>query len=209
MLDPQLGQLFREKPAVAQVALNALLAEGIGNREPRERLRHVDRLSLVGERRPRRRGAHQPLGHLHHVFPVLVGAVPLEHGELGVVARRDALVAEIAVDLEHALDTAHDQALEVELRRDAQEEVHVERIVVRLEGSRRSAAGNRLQHRRLDFQIVFFQKNISQRMNNARAHGERLSCLRIDDQVEIALPVPCLLIRQAVEFLRKRAQRLG
>src|SRR5258707_14867577 len=64
------------------------------------------------------RFAHQAFGEVHHVRPVLVGAVPLEHRELGVVARGDALVPEVAVDLEHALDAADQQPLEIELGRD-------------------------------------------------------------------------------------------
>jgi hypothetical protein len=36
------------------------------------------------------------------------------------MARRDALVAEVAVDLEHALQAADHQALQVQLGRDAQ-----------------------------------------------------------------------------------------
>jgi hypothetical protein len=65
---------------------------------------------------------------------VRVGLVELEHGELGVVLGADAFVAEVAVDLVDAVEAADDQALEVELGRDAQEEIEIERVVVRLEG---------------------------------------------------------------------------
>ena len=71
-----------------------------------------------------------------------VGLVELEHGELGIVPGGQALVAEVAVDLEHPLEAAHHQALQVQLRRDAQVQVHVERIVVGLERTRRRAAGD-------------------------------------------------------------------
>ena len=69
----------------------------------------------------------------------------------GLCADRDAFVAEVAVDLEHALEAADDQALQVQLRRDAQEHLHVERVVVRDERLGRGAARDRVQHRRLDF----------------------------------------------------------
>ena len=85
---------------------------------------------------------------------VRIGLVELEHGELGVVLRADALVAEVAVDLVDAVQAADDQALEVKLRRDAQEEVDVQRIVVRREGPRRGAAGDGLHHRGFDFEIA-------------------------------------------------------
>ena len=78
--------------------------------------------------------------------------VRLEHRELGVVARRHALVAERAVDLVDALEAADEQPLEVQLGRDAQVQLHVERVVVRHERPRGRAAGDRLQHRRLDLE---------------------------------------------------------
>ena len=43
-------------------------------------------------------------------------------------------VAEIAVDLEYFFETADHQSLEVQLRRDAQEQLHIQRVVVRHEG---------------------------------------------------------------------------
>ena len=94
----------------------------------------------------------QLLGEAHQHLVVHVGPVELEHRELGVVLRRDPLVAEVAVDLEHPLDAADRQPLQVQLRRDAQVQLHVERVVVRHEGTRQRAAGDRLHHRRLDFE---------------------------------------------------------
>ena len=96
----------------------------------------------------------QLLGELHQVVVVGVGLVELEHGELGVVLGADAFVAEVAVDLVDAVEAADDQALQIELRRDAQEEVHVERVVMGLEGPRRGAAGDLLHHRRFDFEVA-------------------------------------------------------
>ena len=85
---------------------------------------------------------------------VAVGLVELEHRELGIVLGRDPLVAEVAVDLVDPLEAADDQPLQIQLRRDAQEELHVERVVVRHERPRQRAAGDRLHHRRLDFEIA-------------------------------------------------------
>ena len=66
----------------------------------------------------------------------------------------DALVAEVAVDLVDALEAAHHQALEVQLRGDAHEEVDVERVVVRGEGPRRRARDQRVHHRGLHLDEV-------------------------------------------------------
>ena len=66
----------------------------------------------------------------------------------------DALVPEVVPDLVHAIEPAHDQPLQIQLVRDAQEERHVERVVVRRERARRRAAVERLQYRRLDLEIA-------------------------------------------------------
>ena len=63
---------------------------------------------------------------------------------------RDALVAEDPPDLEHALHAADDQPLEVQLERDAQVQLHVERVVMGDERPSVGAAGLDVQHRRLD-----------------------------------------------------------
>ena len=55
----------------------------------------------------------------------------LHGGELRVVVRVHALVAELTADLEHLLETAYEQALERQLGGDAQEVVAIERVEVR------------------------------------------------------------------------------
>ena len=90
------------------------------------------------------------LGERHHVAVVAVGLVELEHRELGVVPGRQALVAEHPADLEHPLEAADHEPLQVQLRRDAQEELHVERVVVGGERLGQGAAGDRVEDRRLD-----------------------------------------------------------
>jgi len=60
------------------------------------------------------------------------------------VARADALVTEIAIDLEDALHAADYQALEVELGRDAQIHVDVEGVVMGGKRPRLRTARNRL-----------------------------------------------------------------
>ena len=91
---------------------------------------------------------------LHQVKVVGVGLVELEHGELGVVLGADAFVAEVAVDLVDAIESADYEALQVKLWRDAQEEIHVERVVMGAEGARCGASGERLHHRRFDFEVI-------------------------------------------------------
>src|SRR5690625_7127673 len=61
-----------------------------------------------------------------------------------------AFVAEVAVDLEHLLESADGGPLEVQLRGDPQEQVQVEGVHVRDERPRRGSRGDHLQHGRLD-----------------------------------------------------------
>ena len=93
-------------------------------------------------------------GEAHEIVVVGVGLVELEHGELGVVAGADAFVAEVAVDLEDAVEAADDEALEVELGGDAEEEVDVERVVVGDEGPGGGSAGDGLHHGGFDFDVA-------------------------------------------------------
>jgi len=127
---------------------------------------------LRAAQRPLRGVAQQGLDQVHQVMVVLVRGVKLDHGELGVVARGYPLVAEIAVDLEHTLEAAHDQALEVKLGRDAQVELDVERVVMGHERPRRRAARDGVHHRRLDLEIAVGDEEVAHRLHDARALGE-------------------------------------
>ena len=48
---------------------------------------------------------------------------------------------------------ADDEPLQVQLGRDAQKQIDIERVVMRAERPRHRAAGNRLHHRRLDLEV--------------------------------------------------------
>ncbi len=164
---------------------------------------------LIGaDRLPRHRREHL-LGHHHQILVVAVGLVELEHRELGVVLRRDPLVPEVAVDLVDAFDSADGQALEIELRRDAQEQLHVERVVMRDERPRERAAGDRLHHRRLDFEVAARVQKRADRRQHPAAHLEYPARIGIDDQIEIPLPVARLDVAQTVPFLGQRKEALG
>ena len=106
---------------------------------------------------------------------VRVGLVELEHGELGIVLGGDAFVAEVPVDLVHAIESADDQALEIELRRDAQEERDVERVVVGGEGPGHGAAGDGLHHRRFDLDVAARIKEVAQGSQHLRALDEYIA----------------------------------
>ena len=141
---------------------------------------------------------------------MVVGVAPVElqHRELGVVLRGDPLVAEVPVDLEHLLDAADDEPLQIELGRNAHVERHVERVVMRDERARQRAARHRLHHRRLDFEEAARDQKLANRRDDAAAHLEDASRVRVDDQIEIALPIAGLDVLEAVPLLRQRQQAL-
>ena len=166
-------------------------------------------LDLVGADRFAGHRRQHLLGQRHQLTILAVGLVELEHRELGVVLRGDPLVAEVAVDLVDPLETADRQPLEIQLRRDAQEQVHVERVVMRHERPRQRAAGNRLHHRRLDLEIAAAVQKGANRGEHSASDGEHLARVGIDDQVEIPLAVARLDVRQPMPFLGQRQETLG
>ena len=156
-----------------------------------------------------RHGRDHLLGHDHQLLVVAVGLVELEHRELGIVLRRDPLVAEVTVDLVDAFDAADGQPLEVELRRDPQEQLHVERVVMGHERPRQRAAGDRLHHRRLDFEVAARVQESPDVRQHAAADLEHAPRVGIDDEIEVALPVADLDVAQPVPLLRQRQEALG
>jgi hypothetical protein len=69
--------------------------------------------------RAQRRARSRDFGQAHEVFEGRIGLIELEHREFGVVARREPLVAKIAVDLEDLLQAAHEQPFQIQLGGDA------------------------------------------------------------------------------------------
>ena len=121
---------------------------------------------------------------------------------------RDALVAEVLAELVDLLETAHDQALEVELGCDPQVQVAVERVVVGDEGPGESAAVEGLQDRRLDLEEAALVEEAANRRHEAASHDEELARLLVGEQVELAPPVAGLDVRQAVVLVGGRPKRL-
>ncbi len=189
------------------------LEDGVEHRQARKGLAEVEHLVAIGHVGAAEHGlgqlAEQLLGQVHVVFVVGIGLVELEHGELGVVPGRDAFVTEVAVDLEHAFEATDHQTLEVELRRDAQEHRHVQRVVVGFERLGRGAARDGLQHRRFHFEEVTLGEELADVGDDLRAHAERFAHLLVHHQVDVALAIALLGVGQAVELVRQRAQRLG
>ena len=79
---------------------------------------------------------------------------------------------------------------------------------MRDERPRGGTSGDRLHHRRLDFEKSTGDEELANGLHGPRALDEHVPRCRVGDQVDVALPVALLLVRHAVEFLRQRSQRL-
>ena len=110
------------------------LAGEVDHARPPPRLRQID--LVVAHRHDRRTGrvdrgpGDEAFGDVDHLRVVGERLIELHHRELGVVACRDAFVAEDPADLEHPLHPTDDQPLEMQLQGDAQVQLHVKCVVV-------------------------------------------------------------------------------
>ncbi|CRM89846.1 hypothetical protein [Pseudomonas sp. 22 E 5] len=193
--------------------LRVVLEDRVEHRQTHERLAEVEHLVAVrhvgAAQHQLRQFAEQFFGEVHVVFVVGVGLVELQHGEFRVVTGRDTFVTEVAVDLEHLLEAANHQALEVQLRRDTQEHFQVQCVVVGFERLGRGTTRDGLQHRRFHFEEVTLHQEAADVRNHLRTHAEGLAHVFVDDQVNVALAVALLGVGQTVVLVRQRAQRLG
>jgi hypothetical protein len=153
-------------------------------------------------------GEHVP-DENHHAPVVAVGLVDLQHRELRVVLARDALVAEVAPDLKDAVEPADEHPLQVELERNAQEEIHAERVVVGRERLRRRAARDRLEDRGLDLDELPILKEPADHRDDPRAQEQPFARLAVHDEVEVALAVHLLGVGETVPLLGERPEGLG
>ncbi|ABA50357.1 Hypothetical protein BURPS1710b_2724 [Burkholderia pseudomallei 1710b] len=214
-VDAQALEFAAQERVVRQLTVRVVrcvFLDRLRDRQATERLGEIELAALVPDRRGAERVdgrlADQPLGEVHQPAVIGVRGVELHHREFRIVARRHAFVPEVAVDLEHALEAADDQALQVKLGRDAQEHLHVERIVMRDERLRGRAARDRVQHRRLDFHEIGVAHELADRRDRLRARAERRARLGRDDQIDVALAIARFLVGEAVELVGQRTQRL-
>ena len=197
----------------AAVSLWVEAQHGLAHRESLEGLTEVEAGALVVEdgsaEHGLRHAAQQVLGQVHQVTVVRVGLIELEHGELGVVPGGQALIAEVAIDLVDPLKPAHHQPLEIQLGGDAQEQFHVERVVMGDEGTRHGPAGDHVHHRRLHLQERPLIQIVADVGDDGDAGAEGVAGGLVDDQVDVALPVASLHVRQPMPLFGQGPQGLG
>ena len=156
-----------------------------------------------------RSGAYHVFSHVHHAVVIGIGFVEFHHGEFWIVARRHAFVAEIAVDFVHTLQAAYHQAFQIQFRRHAQIQIHVQSVVMGHKRFRSRTTRNGVHHRRFHFQIALRSHEIAHGLHDLAAFDEGITRFGIGNQIHIALAVFRFLVGQAFVFVRQRPQRFG
>jgi hypothetical protein len=146
---------------------------------------------------------------MDRVVIVDVSLVSLQHRELRVVAGGQPLVPETSVELVDAIEPADQQPLQVQLRSDPEEQLHVERVVMGHEGARKRSAGYRLKDRRLDLGEPSLGEEAPDRGVARAPPLERFPGRLVKQEVEVTLTEPRFDIRHAVPFLRHRTEAFG
>ena len=145
------------------------------------------------------------LHHLHDRVVIGERLVALERRELRIVVQVDAFVTEYPPDFVHLLEAADDKSLEVEFGRDAEEELSIECVVMRLERVSHAPCRYLHQHRSLDLKEISAVHEPSDRADDLTALNGDLPGLGVGDQVEIPLSEASLDVGKAVPFFGQRS----
>ena len=109
-----------------------------------------------------------------HRHVVSVRLVDLERGELGVVRRVGALVAEVPTELEDRPEAGDEEPFEVELGRDAQGQVDAVGVDEGPEGASARSAVRRVEHGRLHLEEAGVGEAATDRADDRRAAAQQL-----------------------------------
>src|SRR6185369_294337 len=152
--------------------------------------------------------AEKLFGKIHQIGKSGIRLVKLHHGEFRIVPYGNTLVPEIAVDLEHPVETADDEPFQVKFGSYSQVEFHIESVVMSDERSGSRPSRDLLHHRCFNFEEVPLHHEVADEADNFRPLEENFPDFRIHDQIDIALAVSGLDIGKAMKLFRKRQERL-
>ena len=96
----------------------------------------------------------------------------------------------------------------MQLERNAQEQLHVECVVVREEWASVCSACFHVQHRSFHFDELVVVKCLAEAGNGGVTNFECASCLFVNDQVGVALAVTRVHVGQSVPLVRKWSHSL-
>ena len=144
--------------------------------------------------------------HIHQVVVVGIRPVELARRELGVVGKVNALISELATNLVDTLQATDNQHLEVQLRSNTHEQVHVQLIVMGDERLGRRTTGDSVHHGRLDLGEIAVIKEVPDVLDNLGTGDENVARGVVHDQIQVPLAVTRLLVSETVEIGRQRVQ---
>ena len=120
----------------------------------------------------------------------------------------EALVAEHPPDLEDTFDPARHEPLQRKLERDPQIGVEIEGVVVRHERARGGPALLQVEDRRLDLDEGLLLQTTANGLDRGVTHREDPSGVVVDDEVDVALPIPSVDVGEALPLVGQWSQCL-
>ena len=90
------------------------------------------------------------------------------------MAWTDAFIAVDSTQFINAFHTAHQQSLQVQFECDAQDQWHVQRVVVRMKWARRCATGDRVQRRAFNLAVASLAQRFADGLHDLGTSQEGL-----------------------------------
>ena len=146
------------------------------------------------------------LSALHDIVDVGKSLVVLAGGEFGVVSKINALVTEDTAELVDLVDATNNKLLKRQLSGDAECQSHVKVVVVGPEGLSGGATGVLHEDGCLDLVEAVVVEVVADVPDDLRALDESVPCALVHDQVKVTVPVPLLLVLEAVVLGRNLVQ---
>src|SRR4051812_28755170 len=153
--------------------------------------------------------ADQGLHQFDHRLVIPKRLVSLEHRKFRIVFARQSFIAEVAADLENAVQAAYQQPLQIKFQGDAEIKIATQGVVMSYERLRGRSARNRLHHGSLYFHKAALVKKVPDLANDPAAEQKSLPHIIICHQVEVTLPIANLGVRKTMPLFRWWSERLG
>lgn len=153
--------------------------------------------------------SNELLSHVDEIKHVSVSHIELAGSKLGVVGQIHALVTELTSDFVDAVDATDNQHLEVKLRGNTQEHVHVEVVVVGDEGLGSGAAGDGVQHGGLDGDKVTVVEPATHVSVDLGTGEEDIPCSVVHHEIKVALAETLLRVLETIVVVGNLVQAGG
>src|SRR5690606_12579787 len=118
------------------------------------------------------------LGQFHHIVVIRESLVRLQHGKFGIMLEANALVAEVLPNFKDSLQAANQQALQVQLVRNAQIEITLRPVMMGHKGLGSGAAVEWLKDGGFDLDEATALHKAANRTHHATAEDEDAPHLR-------------------------------